>query len=241
MDAATTATDLIPTSEIQSVEVKAREIAEELEVLKKKAASLAASAMAVVERAKGIAVDDYKQYEAAGDLLRDIRSSTKLVEDRVGPLVKIAHSAHKAAKSIENAFVKPLNALSEVLKLKMRALIMREEIRGKDPLAEVELDGEKLAEAYALAELGKQEEAEALLAEAGVFCPDDLPEGLPKLEGVSIRTVWGWKCVDEKKVPRDMLMLDRKKIGGVVRAMKDKTKIKGISAFSVPSLAVTAK
>ncbi|KKL71198.1 hypothetical protein LCGC14_2097270 [marine sediment metagenome] len=241
MDATTTATDLIPTSEIQSVEVKAREIAEELEVLKKKAASLAESAMEVVERAKGMAVDDYGQYEAAGKLLRDIRTSTKLAEERVGPLVKIAHSAHKAAKSIENAFVKPLNALSEVLKLKMRALIMREDIRGNDPLAEVELDGEKLAEAYALAELGKQEEAEALLAEAGVFCPEDLPDGLPKVDGVSIRTLWSYKIVDEKKIPRDYMTPDLKAIGGTVRALKAKTKIKGISVYSVPSLAVTAK
>ncbi len=241
MATATKPTDLIPTSEIQSVELKASGIVEELETLKEKAASIAASAMEVVERAKDMAVDDYGQYESAGELLRDIRASTKLVEDRVGPLVKVAHAAHKAAKSIENAFLKPLDALSEVLKLKMRALIVREEIRGKDPLEKVELDGEKLAEAYALAELGKQQEAEALLAEAGVFTPDDLPEGLPKVEGISIRTIWSYKIVDEKKIPRDYLTPDRKAIGGTVRAMKEKTKIKGIAVFSTPSLAVTAK
>lgn len=237
----TTATNLVPVKELQNVEVKAAEIVEELTVLKDRAAKLAEEAMKVVERAGAMEVVTYSDYENAGELLRDIRTAAKRVTERVSPLVKTAHAAHKAAKAIENAFGKPLAALTEVLKLKMRAMIVREEIRGRDPVDKVQLDGEKLAEAYALAELGKQEEAEALLLEAGIFTPDDLPEGLPKIDGISIRTTWHYKINDEKKIPREHMMPNAKSIGGVVRSMKEKTKIKGISVYSTPGLAISAK
>ena len=239
--AAKSSKDLVPVTEIQNVELKAKEITEELKALKERTASLAAAAAKVADEAKGITVETYDDYEKAGKLLTAIRASIKEIEKRVGPLVSAAHAGHKAAKSIENAFSKPLASLSDVIKLKMRALIVREEIRGKSSIEEVELDGEKLAEAYALAETGNQKGAEALLAEAGIFTPENLPEGLPKIEGVSIRTSWSFKVVDEKKVPRKYLIVDAKTIGAVVRAEKDKTNIKGISVFSVPGLAISAK
>lgn len=238
---ATRGKDLVPVSEIAQVEVKLKAVGEEIDALKKKAAAIAAEASTVLDRAAEMPVETYAQYEAAGEALREIKGALKLVDARVGPLVAAAHQAHKAAKSIETAFKGPMEKLLGVVKMKMRAVIVREEIRGATPIEEISLDGEKLTAAYALAEEGKQEEAEALLAEAGVFTPDELPAGLPKIDGVSIRTEWGWKCVDEKKVPRDMLMLDKTKIGRVVRAMQDKTKLKGIKVYRFPNLAISAK
>jgi hypothetical protein len=238
---ATHGKDLVPVTEIAQVELKLKAVGEEIDALKKKAAEIAAEAFAVLDRVAEMPVETYAEYEAAGRALREMKGGMQLVDARVGPLVSAAHQTHKAAKSIETAFKGPMEKLLGVVKMKMRAVIVREEIRGASPLEEIGLDQEKLAAAYALAEDGKQEEAEALLAEAGVFTPDELPEGLPKIDGVSIRTEWSWKVIDENKIQREYLMPDKKKIGGVVRAMHDKTKIKGITVYSFPNLAISAK
>jgi hypothetical protein len=52
----------------------------------------------------------------------------------------------------------------------------------------------------------------------------------PKIAGVYSATTWTFDITDESQVPREYLMLDLKKIGAVVRAMKDKTSIAGITA-----------
>lgn len=51
---------------------------------------------------------------------------------------------------------------------------------------------------------------------------------VPKVAGVAVTTPWTWEVIDESLVPREYLMLDRKKISAVVKAMKADTRIAGI-------------
>lgn len=49
--------------------------------------------------------------------------------------------------------------------------------------------------------------------------------------GVSVRSKWSYRIIDEKKIPQEFWILDLKKIGGYVRTMKEKTLIPGIEVF----------
>ncbi len=64
--------------------------------------------------------------------------------------------------------------------------------------------------------------------------PLSLTPAVPKVEGLSFGVDWKWEVSDIEKVPRKYMKLDESAIGGVVRAMKDKTEIPGIRVFSVP-------
>lgn len=59
-----------------------------------------------------------------------------------------------------------------------------------------------------------------------------LPPSTPKVEGLSFTTTWKWEVTDIAQVPRQYMKLDESAIGGVVRAMKDKTSIPGIRVWS---------
>ncbi len=63
----------------------------------------------------------------------------------------------------------------------------------------------------------------------------------PKVEGLNFATTWKWEVADISKVPREYMRLDESAIGGVVRAMKDKTSIPGIRVYSVQTATKSRK
>jgi hypothetical protein len=63
--------------------------------------------------------------------------------------------------------------------------------------------------------------------------PVSLAPTTPKVEGLSFTTTWKWEVTDISQVPHEYMKLDESAIGGVVRAMKDKTNIPGILVYSV--------
>ena len=50
----------------------------------------------------------------------------------------------------------------------------------------------------------------------------------PKISGISSRQVWRFEITDIRQLPPEYLQADEKAIGGVVRALKDKTNIPGV-------------
>jgi hypothetical protein len=80
---------------------------------------------------------------------------------------------------------------------------------------------------------GKPTDKEAL---AKVFSTS-----VESVEGVSKRTVWKFRITDEAAVPREFLLVDEKRIGQIVRAMKGETKIPGIEAYPETVLAVSTE
>lgn len=58
-----------------------------------------------------------------------------------------------------------------------------------------------------------------------------------KVAGTSKRELWKFEVTNENAVPREYLMVDEVKIGGVVRALKGGTKIPGVRVYPVTTLA----
>jgi hypothetical protein len=90
----------------------------------------------------------------------------------------------------------------------------------------------RLRDAVAAEAAGETAAAEEILA-APVIAP---VIAMPKMErpapGVTFRTVWKFRITDPTALPREYLMPDMEKIGGVVRALKADTKIAGVQVFS---------
>ena len=102
---------------------------------------------------------------------------------------------------------------------------LREEARRK-------AEEEALARAVEAEAAGFGEAVDEILdAPPTPVVPVILPPVAPKVAGISMRTTWKFRVVDEAAIPREYLKIDEAKIGGVVRAMKGGTKIAGVEVF----------
>lgn len=108
----------------------------------------------------------------------------------------------------------------------------------EDNRRRAEAEARRLDEAAALEAAGDREGA-ARLIEApppydpvpppapAVFVPPP-PEPAPRIDGISYRDVWTFEIVDSARIPPEFWMVDEKKIGAVVRAMRSACNIPGI-------------
>lgn len=115
---------------------------------------------------------------------------------------------------------------------------------------EREAEDRRIAEAAEAEAAGDIETAERILEQPAelVFVPPAAPAFVPppppepaKVAGVSFSERWDYEIVDERSLPREYLMRDDKKIGGVVRAMKGETKIPGVRVYSTKQVAARSR
>src|SRR4051812_44848293 len=64
------------------------------------------------------------------------------------------------------------------------------------------------------------------------------PPVVPKVPGATVTVPYTYDIINEQEIPREYMMIDRKKIAAVVKAMKDKTNIPGIRVRPDTSLRV---
>lgn len=122
----------------------------------------------------------------------------------------------------------------------------REEADAKRREAEAAAADGRAAEAAKLRQQAEAREAaaaskaEALREQASTVIAPMVTAGIPKTSGQSIRESWSFEIVDAALIPREFLMVDEKKIGGVVRAMKGSTNIPGIKVLRGETMASRA-
>jgi len=107
----------------------------------------------------------------------------------------------------------------------MRAEFVRKEEEGKILLAEQ------------FAKQGNSEEADRILNEKINVPVLSIAEN--KVEGISFSEIWRFEIENGDLIPKEYLLVDEKKIGQVVRALKDKCNIPGIRVY--PEKIVRAK
>ncbi len=113
-----------------------------------------------------------------------------------------------------------------------------------------EESAKKRAEAEAAAAAGRAEEAAKLSAQAqrveekaaekveafetraAMVQAPIAQAAAPKVEAVSLATVWNWEITDLSAVPREFMLLDQVKVRKIVNAMKGDTAIPGIRVFA---------
>lgn len=195
---------------------------------------------AYVEQARGMAksIHDPATLGAAAKFMLAAKERAKRIVERFKGPKADARKAWQNWCDLESELIEPYERIEkEILKPAMARYQeaedrrIREEEARRRREAEKEEEERRLKEAQELAENGQKELADAVLDAPVVVAPVVLPRAEAP-EGISYRDVWRFEIVDANKIPRDYLMVDDKKIGAVVRAMKGETRIDGVRVYS---------
>jgi hypothetical protein len=191
-------------------------------------------------------VDDATYAQAGEDLV-----ASKLLEQRIHEHYDDdCAAAHKLHKSLTSKRTIALAAVSNIRAYltgqrtgyqEMRERERREAERVAQAALKAEEDARALADAALLEQQGQPELAASVI-EAALEAPPTpvvIPSSLPKTDGVAPTERWAFEVVDPQLVPREYLMVDEKRVGAIVRAMKGETRIHGIRVFSVKGERVT--
>jgi len=224
-----------------------------LPVLPPESIAVANSSQQLAVQALAVRVTCNEERAAAAEMGRAIAAMEKEVGAAFDPIVDAAHKAHKIAVAKRAEVLEPLTRAKRFLAgciggydqeqeriRRVEEERLRREQREREAAEAVRLRKEAedraLAEAQWAVELGDRDLAEAILdapvvVEAPAPVPVIVPSAVQRTQGVAARTTWKFRIENEALIPREYLMADEKKIGGIVRAMKGATRIPGVVAY----------
>ncbi len=175
---------------------------------------------------------------AAYERLKKLRELKKLVAEHYWPIKEATNRAHKQACADERRTQAPLNQAEQIVLGKISAFEKAQEAeRLRLQAAEEERARKEQEKLLARAEkaeaAGKLEKAEVLREEAAmVVAPSVEPANATKIEGVSKRTTWKARVVNEDLVPREYLVVNQAALDAVARSTKGKARIPGVEFYS---------
>lgn len=210
------------------------------------------SAMKILEQARYLNITSAADYEAAAEFTKQVKALSKRIKDYWAPLKKAARDAWQSLVDREKELLKPLEQAEAEVKTKMAAYQrkVQEEERAARELAE-KLKREEaerlLAEAAKAAEQGNEMESEILLAQAEIMEASQpaVQMQTPKATGVSTRTLYRARIIDESKVPVEVAgvvirPVDLAAINKLAQASKGRIQIPGVEVYEEKSVAVRA-
>ncbi len=206
--------------------------------------AVTAEALTWPQRAKSTTVTDATTYTAACELLKGIKALRQRISETFDSHISRAFQAHRALCREKQDAEAPLSEAEGILKRALVAfddeqerLRRLEEARLREE-ARIREEQQQLEVAAAMELEAQRTDDHTLLLEAMDLVEQPVAEPTvlvqrttPKVSGISFRETWKYKVVDLSKVPREYLMLDAVKVGGVVRALKAGTNIPGIQAY----------
>lgn len=217
--------------------------------------------LSIPDQAKLIVIKDQETMSKGNQLFLVIKGLRKKIQETFGPIIAKAHEAHKEAIAQQKKLEAPLilgeswlngqmTAYHQEQERKRQAEIdrARQEAIATELKRREEEEGRKMAEAAALEAAGAKEEAEQLVNEAiqakeePVVVEVRAPE-TPRvvMTGTTVKKYWDFEIVNESLIPREYLSVDIVKMGGVVRALKEKANIPGVRVFQRSGLSATGR
>lgn len=196
-------------------------------------------ALSVPDQAKQItAIKTAEDYTRAGNILLTIKEIRKKIENTFKPIKQKMDAAKKEVLDQEKAADKPLAEAESYIKpliagylAEQEKIRLAEEARLRE-IARKEEEERQLQAALAAEAEGQNEEAEAIISAPVQAAPIVVPKTVPKVPGVNMRKEWKFRIINPALIPREYLIPDEKKIGQIVRALKEQTKIPGIEVYS---------
>lgn len=184
----------------------------------------------------GFEVTDADSYERGAEVLRSIKTMYNEVETKRKSITSPLDQAKRQVMDLFRPFTDSLASAERTLKKRMigwkneQERIAREEQRKAEEAARKERERLERQAAKAEAE-GRAARAEVLRDRAEFTVPAAPAPATPKVSGIADRKVWRFEIVDAAKLPREYLVPDEKRIGGVVRALKGDTNIPGVRVY----------
>lgn len=194
--------------------------------------------LTIIEQAKAIKVYDADSYILAGNMFKSLSDMLKEIDAAFDENISMWNKGHKAAVAKKKNYYEPVDTGRRAVKKLMsdydleQERIRQAEQRRLEEIARKEEEERRLQEAILAEESGQKEEAQAILEEPVYVAPVVVAKTTPKMEGGPVyRTVTKFKITDENLIPRQYLVADLVKIGGVVRALKHAANIPGIQVY----------
>lgn len=184
-------------------------------------------------------------YQVAGEELKRVKDAQKKLDELRRGMTRPLDAAKKAIMDFFRGPEEKLARAEAGIKRAMLTYSEAEEKKRREAQARAEeaarKERERLeAQAAKAAAAGKVEKAAILeQAAAATVAPIAVPEPA-KVAGVSMREVWKFEVVDPAAVPREFLVVDEKKIGAIVKALKGDTNIAGIRVYVEKTLAAAS-
>jgi len=203
----------------------------------------AQKALTIYQQADALVIIDKISYEVGRELLLTVKALRKQIGDTFKPIIEKAHGAHKEAINQQRKVEEPLIQAEGLIKSRISSFLIEEERKRKAEEDRLRLIAQKAEEERRLNEAiqaeaeGQLEEAAMILDEVPSYMPPPIvPKTVQTGGGIALTKTWKFEVVDASKLPREYLMPDMVKIGGIVRAMKDQTKIDGIRVWGVDDI-----
>lgn len=219
----------------------------------KKSSELATQASAIV-------VVDPASQERASELLLTVAAMRKEIADTWKPMKDAAFKAHRVVCDQERNLDAPLLEAEKILKQRIGGFVAEQQRIAREieeaqrlrlreeaeRIAREESERLALEDAIALEDEGQKEAAEAVLANPvpvapRYIAPAPVPAAVAQVKGVSTRTVWKFRIVDETKIPRDYLEVNEKAIAAVVTRTSGKIQIPGIETYPDQQVAASRR
>ena len=204
----------------------------------KKVEEVETKALSIVDQAKTVKVTNPETYTAAGQIWKAIKDMMKEVSDTFDPLIEAAHLSHKKALEKKAKFYQPLDLASRSVKKLMsdydteQERIRKAEEDRLQKIAQKQAEDRRLEEALAAEKAGRKEEAAAIIETPVTIAPVVIAKVTPKMEGGPVyRTIWKFRIMNAALIPREYLIPDEVKIGGVVRSLKAAVSIPGVEVY----------
>jgi len=184
----------------------------------------------VLHEATGLVIQSDEQFHQANDMLKLIKGLQKEIDEYFDPAIRKAHETHREIINEKKRQSDPLVRAERIIKSKIvswheeQERVRREEERRRNEELRKKEEERVLQEAI--------ETGDESVLEEPVMVPEVKVEDTTKHEGISYSLIWKFRVVDKEKVPEEYKIVDEKKVGQVVRAMKENTNIPGIEAYS---------
>lgn len=213
-------------------------------------AAIEESTALVVTEASGITITDQDSYGYAGAFLTEtLKPALKEIEARFRPMQRAADAAKREILDQRRALEDPLKEAERIVKRAMGAHVTEQRRIVAEAEAERLKEARERAEADAIAEASRLEEAgHTEAAEERISAPV-VPVvaapvvAPPKAAGVSTRMVTRHRIIDASAIDRKFLMPDEKKIGKIVEQMgADAVElVGGIEVYEEPVVSARAR
>jgi hypothetical protein len=185
----------------------------------------------LVQRAQELArsIVDRPSLETAVSHGIEIDRRLKWWSEWIEPLVSTTYKAWKTMTERREEVAAPLRQAKVSLSSAIGHYKFQEDQKRREAEAKLRaeqqksIDDAKINTATTLESAGLKEEAAAVL-DAPTFVPPVILPKTTETEGTHTRTNWKFSILDENKIPRDYMTPDLKKIGMVVRSMKEKSR-----------------
>ena len=196
----------------------------------------------VLKRARDFAVTDERTYEMADSIIAEVRIKVKDRELELAPAKEAATKSWQAMNAIWKKFVvDPLEACKTLDRKRYAWKKAEDDRRAREAetlrrAEEKRLADERLELAARMEAAGMKEQAEQIIdaPAAPVDVPAPVKVETPK--GQTIIDHWVARIIDPDLLPLEYLCADMVKINKVVKLMKGKTAIPGVTVEDVGSI-----